>query len=144
MKYEPLKLSLENWRKFAISRIALAKEELEKAGYYDDWDNIDDLAKNKMEAFNLGRHVAAEGLMTVLLKMVDETEDEIKQHVKSAVQGLLQEIEKIKKSLNESIEQAEQEDVRHAKYDFWLALDVVERIEKEIKKWFADVVEGEE
>jgi len=141
MKYEPLKLSLENWRKFAISRIALAKEELEKTGYYDDWDNIDDLAKSKMEAFNLGRNVAVEDLMTVLLRMVDETEYEIKQQVKSAVRGLLEEIEKIKESLNESIKQAEKEDVSHAKYDFWFALDIVEQIEGKIKKWFPDVVE---
>jgi len=132
MKYEPLKLSLENWRKFAISRIALAKEELEKAGYYDDWDNIDDLAKNKMEAFNLGRHVAAEGLMTVLLKMVDETEDEIKQHVKSAVQGLLEEIEE--KSF--TYQYGENRWERHL-------VITLEDVRGLIKKWFADVVEGE-
>ena len=141
MKYEPLKLSLENLRKFAESRIELAKEELEKTGYYDDWDNIDDLARSKMEAFNLGRNVAMENLMTVLLRIVDETEDKIKRHVKSVVLGLLEEIEKIKKSLNESIKQAEKEDVSHAKYDFWFALDIVEQIEGKIKKSFPDVVE---
>jgi len=69
---------------------------------------------------------------------------EIKQRVKSAVQGLLEEIEKIKESLNESIKQAEKEDVSHAKYDFWFALDIVEQIEGKIKKWFPDVVEGGE
>ena len=71
---------------------------------------------------------------------------EIKQRIKSAVQGLLQEIEKIKESLNESIKQAEREDDRCAKYDFWFALDIVEQIEEKIKKWFADVINkgGEE
>ena len=101
MKYEPLKLSLENLRKFAESRIELAKEELEKTGYYDDWDNINDLAKSKMEAFNLGRNVAMENLMTALLRIVDETEDKIKRHVKSAVSGLLKDIEKLKTEITD-------------------------------------------
>ena len=61
--------------------------------------------------------------------------------VKSAVCGLLEEIEKIKKSLDESIKQAEKEDDKHAKYDFWFALDIVEQIEEKIRKWFADVME---
>lgn len=124
MKYESLKLSLENWRKFAISRIALAKEELEKTGYYDDWDNIDDLAKSKMEAFNLGRNVAVEDLMTVLLRMVDETEDEIKQQVKSAVQGLLEDLERAMRVTCDEGEKA------HLGYCVYL-----------VKKWFADVME---
>ena len=128
MKHEPLKLSLENWRKFAISRIALAKEELEKTGYYDDWDNIDDLAKSKMEAFNLGRNVAVEDLMTILLRMVDETEYEIKQRVKSAVQGLLQEVR-------------EHSFFSERDTDFYIKLDDIENL---AKKWLPDVVEGEE
>jgi len=63
--------------------------------------------------------------------------------VKSAVQGLLEEIEKIKESLNESIKQAEREDDRCAKYDFWFALDIVKQIDEKIKKWFADVINKE-
>jgi len=147
MKYEPLKLSLENWRKFAISRIALAKEELEKTGYYDDWDNIDDLAKSKMEAFNLGRNVAVEDLMTVLLRMVDETEDEIKQQVKSAVQGLLEEIERKKGDVDASLSKilkGEKKDTavnRGALYGWGEALFWVKKL---VKKWLPDVAEGEE
>jgi len=142
MKYEPLKLSLENWRKFAISRIALAKEELEKTGYYDDWDNIDDLAKSKMEAFNLGRNVAVEDLMTVLLRMVDETEYEIKQQVKSAVQGLLEEIEERIQECIEDKKRFEPKDRLWNSFDGQLI--GLEKAEDLIKKWFADVINKEE
>jgi len=61
--------------------------------------------------------------------------------LREKVEGLLKEIEKIKKSLNKSIQQAENEDIKHAKYDFWFALDIVKQIEEKIKKAFEGVME---
>jgi len=72
---------------------------------------------------------------------VESTFIDIKNSIKSAVQGLLDEISEIKKSLNKSIEQAEKEDDRRAKYDFWFTLDIVEQIETAIKKCFPDLEE---
>ena len=61
--------------------------------------------------------------------------------LREKVEELLKEIEKIKKSLNKSIQQAENEDIKHAKYDFWFALDIVKQIEEKIKKAFEGVME---
>ena len=138
MKYEPLKLSLENLRKFAESRIELAKEELEKAGYYDDWDNINDLARSKMEAFNLGRNVAMENLMTALLRIVDETEDKIKRHVKSAVSGLLKDIEKLK---TEIIDEYKNEWLNTAMKHYCISL--LNECKELVKKWFPNAFKEE-
>jgi len=124
MKYEPLKERKKNDIEWLYPYLANVKIE-------------------PMDVYIYGVKFTPEQF-EVISRVVEEVEAEVKEDFKSAVQGLLQEIEKIKESLNESIKQAEREDDRCAKYDFWFALDIVEQIEEKIKKWFADVISGEE
>ena len=58
---------LGNLKLFAESRLKIAEEELEKRGYYSDFEKIEDIASNVGDAFTLGRYVAMEGLMQTLL-----------------------------------------------------------------------------
>jgi len=90
MKPKPLDLELKNLRKFAESRIECAEKELAKTEYDNsDWDSIDEITKDKTDAFNLGRNVAMRNLMKILLRIIDETEKEIKQRIKQACEFYL-------------------------------------------------------
>ena len=80
---------LGNLKLFAESRLKIAEEELEKRGYYSDFEKIEDIASNVGDAFTLGRYVAMEGLMQTLLRVIKDTEIEIKQYIKSACEFYL-------------------------------------------------------
>jgi len=88
MKLQPLNLedlSLKNLHKFAESRLESAEKELEKVGYDNpNWEDINEIVKDRIDAFNLGRNVAMRNLMEVLLRVIDDEADEIKQRLKSA------------------------------------------------------------
>jgi len=142
--YEPLKLNLNSLRKFAVSRMELAIKQLEKMGYYDDWDSIDKLVQDKREALNLGRNIATKNLMAVLLRTADEIEDEIKNKIKSAVSGLIAEInEEYEKIRNKHW--YELKDYPFQTPEQWHGYCVaLSRIKKRIKKWFPGIISNEE
>jgi len=63
--------------------------------------------------------------------------------VKSAVQGLLEALEKKKKKLKEDLSVLKGFMSFRQRRDFILILEWIDWFEQEIKKWFADVIEDE-
>jgi len=63
--------------------------------------------------------------------------------VKSAVQGILEVLEKKKKKLKEDLSVLKGFMSFRQRRDFILILEWIDWFEQEIKKWFADVVEDE-
>ncbi|MCD6477612.1 MAG: hypothetical protein J7K87_01285 [Candidatus Aenigmarchaeota archaeon] len=71
--------------------------------------------------------------------LIDATFIDIREHLKSAVHGLLKDVEKIKLEINDSYKNEWYNTaMRH------YCLSILNECEKKVKKWFSDVISGEE
>jgi len=62
---------------FAESRKEVAQKELEKFGYFDDWDDINELAKGDVVlAYKIGSFEMMYSLMDTLLTLIEEADTE--------------------------------------------------------------------